>query len=87
MAARLYAAVGQSNPAVIDDALGLLIDASRRDIGIDIQRICGGPHQQIIREHPRFAELQEAASLRSKKSLGEIIPKFLDPIEVVSKSN
>jgi len=87
MAIRLYAAVARFDPAVIDDALDLLIDACRRDIGIDIQRICGGPHQKIIREHSRFDELQHVAGMQSKRNRADSFLRFFDPIKVVSKSN
>jgi len=80
-AAWLYAAVAQSSPAIVDDAIALLLDACSRDVGIDVEKICNKPDMQILREHPRFAELQRVASRQSKKSQSKSILRFIDPIE------
>jgi len=79
-AVRLYAAVAQSNPAVADDALDMLTDACGRDVGINVEQICNKPSLRILREHPRFAELQRVASKQSKKTQSKSILRFIDPV-------
>ncbi len=79
-AIRLYAAVAQSNPVVIDDAINMLLDAGERGIEITIKKIRSGQSLQIIYEHPRFSELQRVAGGLSKKAHGKSIPRFIDPI-------
>ncbi len=95
MATHLYAAVAQSNPAVLDDAIDMLLDVCRRGIEIDIKEIRGVRKLQIIYEHPRFAELQRVASRlpklqhvanwQNKKNPSKSVLRFIDPISDADK--